>query len=610
MGNLINDDLVNEKKIYRENIARYLSDMKMLLNFWTTVGGRVLLMDNIFRTFAKLQGIQLCRTDEGNYTRWNFKRPAEWGCENGVGYFEVVATNSDLFKSANEWVKGITSTLETVERYLVLPHWQEPFPEEERLSLVWHYDHAQKPLARFVDGEWKFTERLGTAEDWRNEILVKMFNNMDDYHFDLNAVTNTGGYIPEPAPKPKTYLTTHNPYMSKDWKDEIRRKLQEELNVPVYVDTDVASMYPAYYVPARGSAKMHPIIKELLNSMYGKPKTPLDGIKRRIHEDALDGMHYAAEAARAYADEVAEERKYKDYYYMIPPRAGKSAALGVIKLGERELEYCMEDVKETARLYNAFKEKEEDTYDWMAHTVKDIFDDMGTILHRRQIAEKDFKSKEWVWEISSDIWERLKEKPEFIGHCYSTSLPATIYCIDVRVTKLKTNYIKLVRKVKEEEDMGLYNALWSGKGHAFIMVDGRKYPINVETIDIRNGEPMKLTAYVHETPDVYMDRKPRKTQNRMSWYTPEIDQVIFNDPATIVYWKDGTKTVVQARDEAFDPEKGLAMAISKKAMGNTRDYYIPFKKWLKKFKKEHPDTVKLYTDDQVVAEFPVDRKDD
>ena len=63
-----------------------------------------------------------------------------------------------------------------------------------------------------------------------------------------------------------------------------------------------------------------------------------------------------------------------------------------------------------------------------------------------------------------------------------------------------------------------------------------------------------------------------------------IKDVIFNDPATIIFWKDGTKTIVKAEGEDFDPEKGLAMAISKKALGNQHEYYDVFKKWLKKFK--------------------------
>ena len=44
----------------------------------------------------------------------------------------------------------------------------------------------------------------------------------------------------------------------------------------------------------------------------------------------------------------------------------------------------------------------------------------------------------------------------------------------------------------------------------------------------------------------------------------KIKNVIFNDPATIVFWNDGTKTVVKCgKNDTFDPEKGLAMAISK-----------------------------------------------
>lgn len=59
-----------------------------------------------------------------------------------------------------------------------------------------------------------------------------------------------------------------------------------------------------------------------------------------------------------------------------------------------------------------------------------------------------------------------------------------------------------------------------------------------------------------------------------------INKVIFNDPATIIFWSDGTKTVVKAQDgEVYDPEKGMAMAISKKFLGNEGNYYEEFKKW-------------------------------
>lgn len=59
-----------------------------------------------------------------------------------------------------------------------------------------------------------------------------------------------------------------------------------------------------------------------------------------------------------------------------------------------------------------------------------------------------------------------------------------------------------------------------------------------------------------------------------------IDKVIFNDPATIIIWKDGTKTIVKTQDgDAFDPMVGMAMCIAKKAMGNQGNYFEEFKKW-------------------------------
>lgn len=63
-------------------------------------------------------------------------------------------------------------------------------------------------------------------------------------------------------------------------------------------------------------------------------------------------------------------------------------------------------------------------------------------------------------------------------------------------------------------------------------------------------------------------------------YIPGIKKVIFNDPATIVIWDDGTKTIVKCDCELYDPEKGLAMAIAKKALGNKGNYYETFKKWV------------------------------
>lgn len=79
------------------------------------------------------------------------------------------------------------------------------------------------------------------------------------------------------------------------------------------------------------------------------------------------------------------------------------------------------------------------------------------------------------------------------------------------------------------------------------------------------------------------------------YYRPEIENVIFNDPATIVFWTDGTKTVVKCQEgDEFDPEKGLTMAIAKKVYSNKGSYCNVIKKWCEPYhekQKEKNDLV-------------------
>lgn len=110
------------------------------------------------------------------------------------------------------------------------------------------------------------------------------------------------------------------------------------------------------------------------------------------------------------------------------------------------------------------------------------------------------------------------------------------------------------------------------------------YP-RVKRLDINNDS---FDAFKYCVDDLINTRKIAYDRYvRASWNTkPEIVDVIFHDPATIVFWSDGTKTVVKSKGEEFDPEKGLAMAISKKFLGNKGNYYNEFRKWLPEEKKE------------------------
>ena len=97
-----------------------------------------------------------------------------------------------------------------------------------------------------------------------------------------------------------------------------------------------------------------------------------------------------------------------------------------------------------------------------------------------------------------------------------------------------------------------------------------------------NGIEIKID-YAHKR-KIILAARAYRARSYSGYYnnpgTYEIKNVIFNDPATIVIWADGTKTVVKTQDgEKFDAEKGLAMAISKKALGNKGNYFEEFKKY-------------------------------
>ena len=133
--------------------------------------------------------------------------------------------------------------------------------------------------------------------------------------------------------------------------------------------------------------------------------------------------------------------------------------------------------------------------------------------------------------------------------------------------------------------------------------NGEKIVVNIDSIefsgdgfpkfeghimDIKTVEPKRIDVlYCKKDVELQIDlyktilNSTYGTKAFKTNYIPEIKNVIFNDPATIVFWEDGTKTVVKCQDgDEFDPEKGLAMAIVKKTYGNKGSYCNKLKKWL------------------------------
>ena len=101
--------------------------------------------------------------------------------------------------------------------------------------------------------------------------------------------------------------------------------------------------------------------------------------------------------------------------------------------------------------------------------------------------------------------------------------------------------------------------------------------------DSKDAKELAMSRYLRYKNNGYKKEVAKYCSNvtlTVQTVIPKIKDVIYNRPATIVFWEDGTKTVVKCKNEKFDPEKGLVMAFSKKILGNKGNYYNIFKKWL------------------------------
>lgn len=110
---------------------------------------------------------------------------------------------------------------------------------------------------------------------------------------------------------------------------------------------------------------------------------------------------------------------------------------------------------------------------------------------------------------------------------------------------------------------------------------------------IRKPEESVLDSmrYMHWVDRVMEEATKKKEETTIT--AASIKNVIFNPPATIVFWTDGSKTVVKCNaKEEFDPEKGMAMAIAKRCANNSDDFYKEIKKWVEKSGYKQVDDMK------------------
>lgn len=121
-----------------------------------------------------------------------------------------------------------------------------------------------------------------------------------------------------------------------------------------------------------------------------------------------------------------------------------------------------------------------------------------------------------------------------------------------------------------------YDIYWDSASNAYIKKNGRYHQ-----------DALDNAHYTAQAQAMYNRTYEKEARAAMS--TASIKNVIFAPPATIVYWSDGSKTVVKCSEkDVFDPEKGLAMAIAKRCGGNKGSYYKEIQNWVEKSGKKYP----------------------
>lgn len=93
--------------------------------------------------------------------------------------------------------------------------------------------------------------------------------------------------------------------------------------------------------------------------------------------------------------------------------------------------------------------------------------------------------------------------------------------------------------------------------------------------------------------DVAVTEKLFKEEKIMRFNSckPTVKKVIFNNPATIVFWTDNTKTIVRCgENDIYDPEKGVAMCCMKKLLGTNKtgsNYLDKVKEYFDNYDKDY-----------------------
>lgn len=181
-----------------------------------------------------------------------------------------------------------------------------------------------------------------------------------------------------------------------------------------------------------------------------------------------------------------------------------------------------------------------------------------------------------------------------------TTFANAIYGAVLRDDAFTTKYVGKWNYEKGENNMdGIMNDIAHGKS-TYLVTDHGRVPVRIDNLTTNCGGLTEFEGRVLTPAESYMRRDVQTLADIAKGLlarcstpktsVPGIKTVHFSGPCTVVIWEDKTKTIVRCKDgEKPDYEKGLAMAIAKKAMGTNEsgsNYYDIFKKWMPKPEEE------------------------
>lgn len=130
----------------------------------------------------------------------------------------------------------------------------------------------------------------------------------------------------------------------------------------------------------------------------------------------------------------------------------------------------------------------------------------------------------------------------------------------------------------------------------------------IDTDDVKSDYPKLMPPSVrksYDDPDCLRDwyryiassiySIPKKEEIMKTVPTYAVKKIIYNPPATIVFWEDGSKTVVKCSQyDEYDPYFGFLAALAKKVYGNPSRVRKIVDKWAPEEEEPLNDIAKAF----------------